>query len=227
MAIHFDEWRADYNGMTYEEQVVFYNEVEKVYPDQTDFDPPSWHRFFDYVLGGIGPVSVLEIGGWKGEMAEMVFRVIPEAIKTLVVRGEIKPTWFNYEISQEAVDKCIIPDQPRYHISVPPDFAWNIPLPLADVFIGSHVIEHIKENEFVSLLYNLPSSIKYIALESPIRETDTNRDWARYTGTHILEIGWQELESHLAGHGFFEVERLRGYNEVEASQFRAYRFEYR
>lgn len=223
MSIDFNRWRDDYQQMSYEEQVEFYNEVARRWPEQIDFHFPSWGRFFAYVHLELGPFSVFEIGGWKGELAQAVFEAIPDVIAHSVIHGGARqvPTWVNFEISEEALTETVVID-PRYRASVPPDFAWNVPLPNMDVFIASHTIEHITEENFVALLNNLPDTIVFIGLESPLRPSDTDRGWDNYTGSHILEIGWEEIFYRLARFGFANIAELDGFNPKEGSNFYAF-----
>lgn len=212
MALDFNEWRKNYRTSTYEEQVEFYNQVAKLFPEQIDFHLPSWMRFFGYVWNIRGAFRVLEIGGWKGEMAQEVFTEKPDYVLS----------WHNIEISEEALKEPACLD-PRYTAEVPPDYAWNIELPQANVFIGSHVIEHITAKNLADLASNLPPTVEYIAFESPIKPTDADRDWKNYTGSHILEIGWKEVIGLLDAYGFDPIPSLDGYNEKERSDFKAFR----
>lgn len=223
MSIDFNKWRDDYQQMSYDDQVKFYNEVAKRWPEQIDFHFPSWLRFFKYVHDGLGPFSIFEIGGWKGEMAQAVFDTAPDLIKRTTIRGgkQQLPTWVNFEISEEALTGTVVTD-PRYQAKVPPDFAWNVAIPNMDVFIASHTIEHITEENFVALLDNLPSTVVFIGLESPLRPSDVSRDWGNYTGSHILEIGWKEVAEHLADFGFYAIKELDGFNPKENSNFHAF-----
>lgn len=211
MALDFNEWRKKYRTSTYKEQVEFYNEVARLFPEQIDFHLPSWMRLFQYVWNIQGAFSVLEIGGWKGEMAHEVFTAKPDYVLS----------WHNIEISEEALKEPACLD-PRYTAEVPSDYAWNIELPQANVFIGSHVIEHITTANLRDLLDNLPPTIGWVAFESPLNEQDTERDWENYTGSHILEIGWYEIGEMLYHRGFYQITELNGYNDKEGSQFKAW-----
>lgn len=219
MTLHFDDWRKNYGRMSYEDQVAFYNKVAEDFPEQIDFHLPSWLRFFEYVFSKIGPFRVLEIGGWKGELAEEVFKTLPDVIlrKSVYGGGQPVPTWHNYEISQEALTETV-PTDPRYVAMVPNDYAWNIELPDADVFIASHTIEHIKASELEQMVDNLPDTVRFIAFESPLPASTEGNTWENYTGSHILEVGWKQVKGMLSDRGFSVLPDLTGHNPKEGSE---------
>lgn len=189
----FDAWRERYNEMTYRDMKRFYDLVEADHPLQQAYDANAFSRFLDHTIASIGSVSVLEIGGWKGELAQRML---------------VKPgiaMWCNLEICENAARKSVF-SSPRYETIIPDDFAWNIMLPEANVFIASHFIEHIRWRELKALVHNLPSKIQFMGLQAPIQESGT--DWMGYHGTHILEVGWKLVSIYLLAAGFVEVENL-------------------
>lgn len=177
----FDQWRNDYDKSSYADQLTFYNQVEVDHPLQKGFDIEAFIRFFDYVLFDSEPITVIELGGWKGELATEMLA------KFCNIRR-----WLNYEISQEAVNKSVCTDE-RYEAIVPADFAWNIELAKSDVFVSSHTIEHIKADQLYKLFDKLQG--KYIGLQAPLADGPTC--WTRYYGSHILEVGWEDITQKL------------------------------
>lgn len=198
----FDAWRERYDEMTYRDMRDFYNLVEIDHPLQQAYDVGTFSRFLDRAIVSIGPVSVLEMGGWKGELAQ----------EMLTKPGVIG--WYNLEICENAAQKSVF-SSPRYEVVVPDDFAWNTTLPPADVLVASHFIEHIRLWELVALVCNLPGKVRFIGLQAPIQETET--DWTGYHGTHILEVGWRDVSACLRADNFAEMKVLRD------NDFRAFR----
>ena len=194
----FDAWRERYDDMTYEEMADFYDAVETDHPLQKAFNADAFHRFLGYTIKALGRIDVLEIGGWKGELAK-------EMLEKLGAIGD----WCNVEICWRAVEKSVV--VPKYVAMKPVDFPWNIQLPNADVFVAAHFIEHIKEREFELLLGDLSVSdtVRYIGIQAPIPESGEGVDWTGYHGTHILEIGWEQVSTLLLGYGFTEIQALR------------------
>lgn len=202
----FDRWREQYDEMSYTQQLIFYDQVENDHPRQSSFDLEAWRRFFAYIDGVlVGAYRIIEIGGWKGEMANEIIDHYPAIDE-----------WINYEISREARSKTVCLS-PRYRVIVLNDYIWNIPLPGASVFVASHMIEHIREWQLIKLLDNLPDNVQFIGLEAPINESDISRDWAGYHGSHILEVGWQQIIDYLRMNNFELIP------ELTAGHFRAFR----
>jgi len=180
--IDFDRWRQDYAQLTYKDQLAFYNQVAIDHPLQHGFDEAAFEDF----IKPLGEADVIELGGWKGELAAFVLPKLPKVRK-----------WLNYEISEQAIKETYCKDE-RYHPLIPSDFLWNIEIPKADVFISSHTIEHITAKELDKLFSKLP--VKHIGLQAPLGDNGT--DWAGYYGSHILEIGWNSVIEMLSGYGF-------------------------
>lgn len=205
----FDDWRRNYDGMSYADQVAFYELIGKKYPRQICFDAGAYGRFFEYVLilkdaepkRSIRP-SVLEIGGWNGELAQ-----------AMLERYADIAAWHNIEIRASAAETAVCQSE-RYRVVDAGDFAWRVALPEAEVFVASHVIEHIRAHELAALLDNLPASVRFVGLQAPLGEE--GRDWSGYLGSHILEIGWWMVEALLKKRGF------RHLIELSTGEFRAF-----
>jgi len=192
----FDRWRAEYDQMSYADQVAFYNQVAEDHPHQVHFDASAFELFLRHTIDQVGCVGVLEVGGWKGELAGKMLTRLPGIL-----------VWINYEISQTAAEQSV-PKTDRYQVVVSDDFVWNITLPPCDVLVASHTIEHIKARELGALIDNLPSTIKYIGLQAPLADSAQNVTWAGYWGSHILEIGWYEVVKMLDERGFMVLDKL-------------------
>lgn len=198
----FNQWRERYAVMTYQEQQAFYDRVEQDHPAQNSYrqNLPAWLRFFTHVTARLSRPRVLELGGWHGEMAAEILAAFPAL-----------DTWTNYEICPAAVKKSVCDDR-RYRAIVSYDYAWNVSLPDADVFVACHTIEHITVKQFELLLDNLPPVVTYAAIEMPLPD-EGPAQWAGYHGSHIFEAGWQEATAALALRGFGAIAELN-YKEM-------------
>jgi hypothetical protein len=199
----FDAWRERYDDMTYQEMADFYDAVEIDHPLQKAFNANAFDRFLDHASEVLchpylGPMRVLEIGGWKGELA----REMLEGHGVII-------DWCNIEICWRAIEKSVVTS--KYTAMKPVDFPWNVQLPNADVFVASHFIEHIREWQLKALLGSLSisRSLRYTGIQAPIPESGENVDWTGYHGTHILEIGWEQVSTILLWFGFVEIPFLR------------------
>lgn len=88
-------------------------------------------------------------------------------------------------------------------------------LPQAKVFVASHTIEHMRWRELKSLFNNLPASVKYIGLQSPLKDNGGS-NWRNYDGSHILEVGWDSIIAYLDLLGFGLI------SDLSAPEFRAF-----
>lgn len=191
--IDWDLWRADYDTMSWRDQLAFYAMVERLHPDQRFYSADSVREF----LRRSGAASVLEIGGWKGELA-----------------AEVGPTarWLNIEIFPNAILHG--PPGDWYRVMVPSDFIWNVGLPQGyDVLIMSHTVEHIRARELEKIIEQFNGDWVYI--EAPLHEA--GRDWHGYGGTHVLEIGWPEVDAILSRNGFVKEHTAQGAEWTEGT----------
>jgi hypothetical protein len=188
--IDWDEWRRNYDSMTYEQQQSFYSSVWQNHPIQQHYNADAAKAFFDLIDLIEEDLTIVEIGGWRGELAEAV---LPD------VRG----FWLNIEICREAAEQRI-PTSPRYKAYSPPDWPWDDPtsiftLQRADVLVASHVIEHLSVPHLELLLDT--SRARWMFLASPLPAIGPV-DWTGYNGSHILPLGWDGVEALAGTHGW-------------------------
>lgn len=185
MTLDWDRWRAEYDELSYEEQVEFYGRAFELYPVQRSFDVDAAGEFLD----AMKPMLVLEIGGWDGALAAVCLDRDPKIT-----------VWRNLEICRAVVEAHPGTDA-RYEPVVPDQFVWDQPdLGGWDVLVMSHVAEHMRWHELQRVL-SLASGADGIYLAMPIPENGPC-NWSGYDGTHILEVGWAEITEFLAGLGF-------------------------
>jgi hypothetical protein len=193
----FDNWRERYDDLTWEDQVEFYSEVARRWPNQNHYLAP-WFRSCLVHICDENPLDVFEIGGWTGAMA-------CELLDLDFVSG-----WTNYEVCQWAVDNSVC-DDIRYHAMVPEDFPWFVELPRAHVFLTSNTLEHIKSTEIAMLFRKLPESIRFMMHLLP-PNIAVGVDWTDYGGSHIIDCGWNEIDGFASDCGFSVVQELCSLN---------------
>lgn len=182
----FNKWRELYDDLSGDEQLEFCNDLEGKYPSQVCFTKDFYKEIFKK-----HPVSkVFEVGGWKGELA-----------KYCINNKLYNNIWFNAEVCTNAVQKGF-----KHNLYWPhsPNFNWfkedfNAFYPYS-LFLSSHTIEHLSDNDFVQLLDNVISHFYYVALEAPLK--DKGQTWNNYLGTHILKIGWDEINNRMQEKGY-------------------------
>ena len=181
---NFNEWREKYSSYSFKEQKEIINRLELRYPKQRQFNFKEVSNF----LKDIPKPKVLELGGWKGELASEILAQNKNVI-----------LWHNYDICSNAIDKSVCKDK-RFKAILLTDFAWNL-----DIFseyntcVLSHVIEHIRKHE-LEKFFNKIKHIKYIFIDAPLNDPYLLRGWKNYAGTHILECGWDCVKNMLKGY---------------------------
>lgn len=185
----FDTWRKLYYDLSEAEQEQFGIDMEAKYPHQVSFNAKNFSKLF---TNG-EPVNVLEVGGWKGELAAKMLSEF-----TCI------NNWTNIDYCKPATEKTICKDA-RYKVLYPNRFHWfkDTRFTSYDVFIAAHVIEHLTAEDLVSLI-DCMSEIKTVMFEAPI--TRGGQGWSGYLGTHILEWGWDKVNEQMQKHGYMPQE---------------------
>ena len=117
---------------SFDDQQRFYRLVADLYPVQQSFDPLLATNAFDAIHGA--DLNVVELGGWDGKLAQ-----------NMLHRTDVA-TWTNYDLV-EVPTAC---SQPGYQMVVLEDYLWTNPI-RGDVFVATHMIEHIRFRELLDL----------------------------------------------------------------------------
>ncbi len=178
----FDTWRQLYYDLTEAEQEQFGIDMEAKYPHQVSFTLSNYELLFQSTAT---PNAVLEIGGWKGELAT-----------EMLSRFSNISSWTNIDYCKPATEKTICTD-PRYSVIYPDCFHWfRVDRHTQhNVFIAAHVIEHLTSKDLVALMDYI-TGIPIVMFEAPI-PMQGPVNWTGYVGTHILEWGWQEVNAEM------------------------------
>lgn len=170
----WDAWRSRYDLMSFSDQQEFYDRVAREHPTQQHFSIDAFGDCLDQAR----PDVVVELGGWKGELAAATLNKSP------ITR------WTNYEISRVAVQETVCKD-PRYVAVALPHYLWEYPVAIeADLFVASHVLEHLKVSHVLLLMSKVKAAHVYV--EAPLPRSGVPA-WKGYFGSHVLEVGWDGL----------------------------------
>lgn len=181
LAVSWDEWRASYDTWSFRDQQEFYDQVFRVCRVQQQHSPIHLADFLAYIAE---PVDVVELGGWDGEFAA-----------TMLADHPIR-RWTNYEISQAAVAGSVCHDD-RYVPIALDDWYWT-DHHACDLFVASHVLEHLRFDDVKAVLD--ATDCRYAYIQAPLPEGP--RQWDGYHGSHILEVGWARLAEQFYLRGF-------------------------
>jgi hypothetical protein len=172
----FDLWRTLYSELTTEDQVEYYNLIEKHYPSQSHYT----YNNVNEAIKIAQPKIVLEFGPWKGDMACRAMEEFP-----------FIEEWTGIEICSAAIENTLCKN-PKLKYIFPEKFDWFAePRTIdADFIVATHFIEHLS-NEHFDQLINYCNGAKYIYFEAPMSNISNN--WSGYGGTHKLEYGWNKI----------------------------------
>ncbi len=190
----FDWWRANYDNLTHEENIEIGNQLEEKYPYQGSYNFEHLLRIFGDPKKPFGAklynMSVLEIGGWKGELACSCLQQWPQAISG----------WTNIDMCKAAVDKGLKHEK-LIHV-FPGHFDWfkNPRTTNFDICISTHTIEHLSDEHLVQLIEHI-KGIPIVMFEAPIGDGESN--WDGYHGTHILKMGWAKINNLMLRNKYF------------------------
>lgn len=185
----FNKWRALYNELSDKEQFDFYDDLEKKYPVQRSYNFNNIREVFKHV-----PIHchILEVGGWKGELALEVFQSDIQCVSS----------WNNIEICKSAIAKEVENlDKFNYNSIYVETFNWFKNQSIKDLFsevnllISCHMLEHLSDQDAKDFL-EYTSECPFVYIEAPIAKTWKN-NWHNYIGTHILTMSWEDIIQHM------------------------------
>lgn len=187
--LDWDYWRKMYETWPFEAHQLFYERVWSQYNNQAYGD----HQYAVARLKTITkPLTVLELGPWKGEFAAKVLDEVEHVER-----------WYMAEICRSAVANGV--RHPKIEWLELDNWPWNMRLPEANCVVAMHVLEHMKAHEVSGVIKNCPTATDWI-VEVPVGENE-NQDWTGYCGTHILEYGWPGVVRLFRAEGFELVDR--------------------
>ncbi len=181
----WDVWRSLYSELTQEENIQFGYDINAIYPHQQSFTVSNYDLLFSRFPGR----TVMEIGGWKGELAHYC-----------LTRYPIKQ-WTNFEICQAAVEKTVPMTALPFSVVMPNRFDWfkdKRPVDF-DVCVAAHTIEHLSDEHLVDLVEHIKGT-PIVMFEAPIQPAGD--DWTGYQGTHILKMGWNGVNAAMRAAGY-------------------------
>lgn len=190
--IDFGAWRNAYDDLSYADHLQIHELLWRFFQDQQHYDVATAQNF----LSSIPLLRIVEVGGWHGELAAHVLPNLPAC-----------ESWVNYEICKSAANHPACRDS-RYRALIPPSFLWECERVPLNGLVASHVIEHMRWTQ-LKKLFRWATNAKAFYLASPLPEDGSAPDWNGYPGTHILEVGWSEIESYLADLGLAELTHFR------------------
>jgi hypothetical protein len=181
-SLDWDAWRQAYPDLTYAQQQNFHSLIWQQHPVQRHYAPDLVAKAIEHVQ----PSTVLELGGWDGELAHAMLDQHPDI-----------ETWVNVEICREASDLSAT-RHPRLHAAEHlDDFYWTETWG-CDLFVASHTIEHLTVQHLEQTIAATHARALY--LDAPLGDKAT--PWQGSTTTHTLHTGWIGVTRICNRHGY-------------------------
>jgi hypothetical protein len=183
-----DWYRKKYDSLSFGSKIKKANRWLKLYPEQVHFNLSPIIYWLKNIVPK--PVSVLEIGGWRGDLAE----------KALSSFEHIE-LWHNYDLlKNNNYQKC---HDSRYKLISLEEDIWYMSLNFEyNALIATHMIEHINWKEFTELINWIPASIRTVLFEAPLPASNEKINWTGDFSSHVLEKGWEQVVTEMKNHGF-------------------------
>lgn len=179
----FNRFREIYKSLSFNEIQKIMIEWDKRFPNQVRFNRDFFLLHIKSIIDELGKddINVIELGGHEGHLAFEALQKYP------------KIKWLNVDMTHHKTLEAL--EKYNYTEHVLSKQVWEeIPdIGMYDVFISSNTIEHIN-NEQLKLLLNwlMKNKIQYMVLEIPIRPE--GQIWDNYYGSHILEMGSNQIK---------------------------------
>jgi hypothetical protein len=186
--LKLDRYRKNYSSYDFNFKKKMSEQWLILYPEQANFDLIPVNYLFENLVNT--PCSVLEIGGWRGDLALRILN-----------NNDIISQWHNYDLlDYNRLQKC---SDPRYRLITLHNYVWNTePVSDYNILISTHMIEHINWKEFKELAAWIPSRIETVLFEAPLSPDDENFNWKGDYSSHVLEKGWKQVNAEMSIHGF-------------------------
>lgn len=196
--MNFEEWRGKYDTATFDEYKRFYRGVLHERSFSRSADVAVCQRFFSSLVHN-EPFDVTELGGGDGYLASQVLRVCPAV-----------QSWTNYEMLEEFSTRQACWDE-RFRFRLLDRHAWEDgAMEFGNMFVCSHVIEHMKLRHVKSLLRYASAYADIVYLESPLWYLP--RVWNTTGSLHLLEVGWSEIIKVCIEFGYRKVAQVSPYS---------------
>lgn len=188
--MNWDNWRKQYDNMSFDDQRQFYAKVAQKHPNQQHYNYQTARFFFNNVAEHDS--TILELGGWKGELAQKCLMEFNSKIKEWINVDLVQFGNNSGKYRELALDRFIW------------EYNWLKDLPTHQIFVSTHTFEHLSEEHVRAIIKKLYS--KYVYLEIPLERY--RRDWNGYQGSHKLPMMQVEIADAMIEAGYTPIMRF-------------------
>lgn len=172
----WEKWREHYDVLTIDDLIWLNTALNDYYGFASRFSLNDIDSVFGLIINSdkVKTIRVVELGCFRGFLARAM----------LDLRPEIK-NWIGYDINFHSIRESVVKDSRYLGIKLS-EWFFDIQIPPCNVFVSSHTLEHMNENQVgltVRAIYK--SGIEYAIVEVPFDRG--NRKWHGYNGSHVYE----------------------------------------
>lgn len=185
-SLDWDLWRSNYSTLTFDQHKQVYDGISPKIANQKCYNLKMYLSAFELLEKQnvkLKEMNVVELGSHDGRLALNCMK-----------RFKINK-WTGYEISKWVVDRTLPEAKQQGFVNIEMnDQLWKMEnIGKFDIFICSHTIEHLTNNDYSNLINFLcnQNQTKIMILEIPIGAR--KYDWKGYGGTHILKMSKDEF----------------------------------
>jgi hypothetical protein len=192
LAEFFDEWRALYDYMPYDQSQNIYSTIYSIVKNQNSalqFNKFAIANFFHNLSDDL---NVVEIGSWNGQIASFCISKFANIID-----------WTGIEVCKEAAMNVVCKSD-RYRCFIPNNYIWDIDHDYSryNTMVFTRYIERIKVEHFIRIIEQSNATIDNIYIEAHILKYSHLIDWNREAMAGILEVGWDDVVDIMKSFGY-------------------------
>jgi len=176
----WDLYRELYTSLSLKDKQELFHRCYDLFPDQDCSNHEVASEVFDIVCKKIKDPVVVELGCHRGDLAKSILKQYPKIIK-----------WYGYDINLKALQNKVVEDKRFIPLGLETEF-YLTNIPVFNIFVCTHTLEHIKFHEVYSCLNKISDIAKIIFIEIPIDKGGNN--WSGYTGAHVSDYSINYLK---------------------------------
>ena len=209
--VDWNAFRSAYKDLTFNQLNEIYDAIDTLYPIQSQHHAIHFSRMIGQLPENL---TIIELGCHQGELANRILKGSNKLKDYVDCRTDLGvicnadrliKSWIGYDF-KAVLEKNVCRDK-RYSMVALNNWFHETKIPVCDVFLSSHVLEHLSESQVEKTLNHC--NAEYLLIEVPL--TEDGRDWYNWTCTHVLKWGLRNLRVWLNENGykiFYEVSEL-------------------
>lgn len=190
----WDVWRKHYDTLSINDLIFINMGIDGYIRDQECLTTGDVIEVLEELYLATGSdFNVVELGCYKGYMADAVLEHFPKAIKS----------WVGYDVNYYALEETACKDG-RYSTVKQTEWFYDVEFfNDPNLFVTTSTLEHHNRDQFFKILEKMKKtqSIRHMIIGLPIKEVG----WQGYGGSHVLEMNSEEEIAQVIEDVGFEI----------------------